>query len=294
MTYECWKESPEAVLLAIMKLFNLIVTFSKTPKEWKRANIIPIPKATDWGMDIDKTRPITLLETLRKIFTKILTNRIEEICRKLDVLKGNNCSVLKGTSTHCPINIIKNVLEDVNTFCDGKLWLVLQDMKKAYDSVGWSSLERALTRIKMNKKYIAIMKDLHLNRKSSVITAYGPTSPHHVQDGLDQGETHAPILWRIFYDPLLCAVGKSTATTGYHMQRVPNTPSPGINHLAFVDDTAWIANSKSSMTRILATADSFFKTNDIEINKQKTVCILGKGKRNRSNGDVISPEDSTI
>src|SRR5947199_7390919 len=94
-------------------------------------------------------------------------------------------------------------------------------MRKAYDSVGWSSLERALIHIKMNKKYIAIMRDLHLNRKSSVITAYGPTSPHHVQDDLDQGETHAPILWRIFYDPLLCAVGKSMATMGYHMQQVP-------------------------------------------------------------------------
>src|SRR2546430_17697326 len=98
-------------------------------------------------MDIDKTRPITLLKTLRKIFTKILTNRIEETCRKLDVLKDNNCSVLKGTSTHCPINIIKNVLEDVNTFRDGELWLVLQDIKKAYDSVGWLSLERALAHI---------------------------------------------------------------------------------------------------------------------------------------------------
>src|SRR6185295_18770523 len=114
----------------------------------------------------------------------------------------------------------------------------------------------------MNRKYIAIMKDLHLNRKSSVITAYGPTSPHHVQDGLDQGETHAPILWRIFYDPLLCVVGKLTASTGYYMQQVLNTLSPGINHLAFVDDTAWIANSKSSMSQILEMADSFFKEND--------------------------------
>jgi len=43
--------------------------------------------------------------------------------------------VLKGISTHYPINIIKNVLEDVNTSQNGKLWLVLQDMKKAYDSV---------------------------------------------------------------------------------------------------------------------------------------------------------------
>src|SRR2546421_10026576 len=101
-------------------------------------------------------------------------------------------------------------------------------MKKAYDSVGWLSLERTLTHIKMNRKYIAIMRDLHLNRKSSVITAYGPTSPHYVQNSLDQGETHTPILWRIFYDPLLCVVGKLTTSTGYHMQLIPNTSSLGI------------------------------------------------------------------
>ena len=33
MTYECWKESPEAVLIAITKLFNQIITLGRMPKE---------------------------------------------------------------------------------------------------------------------------------------------------------------------------------------------------------------------------------------------------------------------
>ena len=42
------------------------------------------------------------------------------------------------------------------------------------------------------------------------------------------------------------------------------------NHLAFVDDTAWIANSETSAQNIIETVYSFFDTVDIEINLDKT------------------------
>src|SRR6185369_4370453 len=50
-----------------------------------------------------------------------------------------------------------------------------------------------------------------------------------------------------------------------------------INHLAFVDDTAWIANSHDSANKILAIADDFFRMNDILINTQKTETFVVKG-----------------
>src|SRR5882762_2707477 len=196
------------------------------PTAWKKANIILIPKTQDWNKNVDKTRPITLIETLRKVYTKILTNRIESVCRLENILQDNNCSVLKGTSTHCPISIIKNLCEDARASKDKELWIVLQDMRKAYDSVGWTALYDSLTRIKMNDKYIRMLQDLHQNRHSAVITAHGLTDAHHVQDGLDQGETHAPILWRIFYDPLLCAV-KNNTQANYVMTDIPETMAPG-------------------------------------------------------------------
>src|SRR6185369_5203656 len=99
-----------------------------------------------------------------------------------------------------------------------------------------------------------------------------------VQDGLDQGETHSPILWRIFYDPLLCAIGQ-LQNTKYKMQTVSEEIPPSINHLAFVDDTVWISNSKEGISQILNKAESFFQRNDIEINTDKTVVIRMKRKR---------------
>src|SRR5205085_10962962 len=102
--------------------------------------------------------------------------------------------------------------------------------------------------------------------------------------------THAPILWRIFYDPLLCAVNNINPQTGYSMSPVPSSNAPQINHLAFVDDTVWISNSHQSMNKILEIAHSFFLRNDIQINiaKTETLLILGK-KAQKLRSDITNP-----
>jgi len=91
----------------------------------EKTNTVLIPKPKNWNKNIDITRPIVLIETARKLFTKILTNRLEIACRHHNILKGNNYLVLKETSTHVPINILTNILEDAKTASDKEAWLVL-------------------------------------------------------------------------------------------------------------------------------------------------------------------------
>ena len=142
----------------------------------------------------------------------------------------------------------------------------------------------------MNENYIDMLRDLYTSRWSTIITDHGPTSPHHIEAGLDQGETHAPILWRIFYDPLLYKIAKTKQHSGYTIDTVIRHPTnmdlpayrqPNfVNHLAFVDDTIWIANSKDSTEAILLTANKFFTTHDIEINFQKTELLIVRKSSN--------------
>src|ERR1044072_1029358 len=49
------------------------------PTGWKRAAIYPIPKPTSWHYDLNNTRPITLLETPRKLMVKILNTRLGKV-----------------------------------------------------------------------------------------------------------------------------------------------------------------------------------------------------------------------
>src|SRR6266480_4652586 len=81
-------------------------------------------------------------------------------------------------------------------------------MAKAFDSVGLTSLRRALQRIKVLTQTIDFVTELFEQRQIRIITAYGLTDVITGQDGIDQGETISPLLWRIFYDPLLCQIQK--------------------------------------------------------------------------------------
>ncbi|KAG9292088.1 hypothetical protein G9A89_017988 [Geosiphon pyriformis] len=92
---------------------------------------------------LTNTQSIALIETAHKILSKILSDRILLAYSTFDILCGDNFS--------SPIFAIDLVIKDALEK-NQELWLVLQDMKKAYDSVGWKHLKKSLVRIKMCSK----------------------------------------------------------------------------------------------------------------------------------------------
>ncbi|KAG9291065.1 hypothetical protein G9A89_012937 [Geosiphon pyriformis] len=210
-----------------------------------------IPKPYEWKGVLMNTCLIALIEMACKILSKIFLDKI---------------SFVYNTTTQSPIfaigSVIKNALKK-----NRELWLVLQDMQKAYDSVGWEHLKKSLVRIKMCDKFIRFFGGIH-----------------NVHDGLDQGEVFFPLLWCIFYDPLLCKVKKQESVCGYRldfrfMTRTGCSESwTGLISFltagAFVDDTIWVGSSQATMQHILNVASEFFQINDISINNDKMVAIF--------------------
>jgi hypothetical protein len=66
----------------ILEMINLTLTTHLIPDNTKLATIILLPKISNWMGQLDKTRPITLLETYRKIVTAIITRRLTSIIDK--------------------------------------------------------------------------------------------------------------------------------------------------------------------------------------------------------------------
>jgi len=84
-----------------------------------------------------------------------------------------------------------------------EVWILLQDMKKAFDSVPLESLKLALQRIKIPENTIKYILNLFYKRQLRIITAYSLLEKIIAGDSIDQDEVISPLVWRIFYDPLL-------------------------------------------------------------------------------------------
>ena len=212
ISYEMLKHAGLPFLQAITALFNRCIISNSIPKQWKEGRIFPISKKPIFDSNLTNTRPISLLEHIKKLYTKLLTNRLNYIFTKYPILSPYNYIALPGNCTAIPIHILNNIIEEAS--CNSKeLWLLSQDMSKAYDSVNIDLFKLSLQRINMPSKLIIILTNLLLNRHNKVITNLGLTNSYIVKNSIDQGETITPLFWRIYYDPLIDRI--SSHFTGY-------------------------------------------------------------------------------
>ncbi|KAG9305274.1 hypothetical protein G9A89_003358 [Geosiphon pyriformis] len=257
------KHCDRRVLNMFLVLLNSCLEWKSVPELWREAWVSMIPKLYEWKGVLTNICPIALIETARKIFSKILSDRISLACSKFNVLRRDNFSVLKSMMTQLPIFAIGSVVEDT------------------YDSVGWKHLERSLVRIKMCNRFIRFFGSIYNGRTNKVMTNFGLTNGYHVHDGLDQSEVFSLLLWQIFYDLLLCKIKRQKSLCGYRLishfiSKTGHVESQAglTSFLAasvFIDDTIWVGSSQAVTQYILNVASEFFRFNDISINNDKTV-----------------------
>ena len=175
-----------------------------------------------------------------------------------------------------PIRIMNEIIDDAKEN-NKELWILFQDLSKCYDRVDINILQKAMHRIKLPDSFIDLITGLFIKRTNCVFTEYGLTDRYPVLIGIDQGEVISPLLWCIYYDPLLSEV--QNRNLGYKMEHsyLRNVYDPlsrsshnlSIPALAYMDDTNWISDSELNLVAILNLAQSFFRFTHIRVNHFK-------------------------
>ncbi|GET67343.1 RNA-directed DNA polymerase from mobile element jockey-like isoform X1 [Rhizophagus irregularis DAOM 181602=DAOM 197198] len=262
ITYEMLKHLGPNTSALILILVQSCLRTADIPDLWRQAMVFPIPKPHEWKCQLKNTRPITLLEVIRKSLVKLFYNRLASILASNEVLRGGNFAGLPGGSCRDPIVILS------------------QDISKAFDSVDLKMLRFALERIKLPASATKFILSLFMNRSNRVFTAHGTTPSYRVRIGIDQGEVISPLLWVIYIDPLLTVL-KNEMMDPYtlHAPLLSNplamTNSDGlrINNLVFMDDSTLISSSKSGMESMLSITEEFYQINNTSANHNKYVLI---------------------
>ena len=128
---ETLKAGEDTIAKALAKLFTKCISERRIPTTWKNAKMVIIFKKGN-QKDIKNYRPICLLSNIYKLFTKILTARLEKI---LDEHQPREQAGFRGGySTTDHIHVINQLKEKCREF-NIPLCIAFIDYEKAFDSV---------------------------------------------------------------------------------------------------------------------------------------------------------------
>ncbi|GBB93695.1 hypothetical protein RclHR1_22140003 [Rhizophagus clarus] len=191
---------------------------------------------------------------------------------------GDNFAGLPGGTCRDPIITLESIIHDAN-HNNSPLWILSQDISKAFDSVNLTMLKFALERICLPVSAITLILSLFMNRSNQIFTAYGETPSYQIRIGIDQGEVISPLLCVIYIDPLLTVL-KNEMLDPYILRSstlLSNmkdfTSDILINNLVFMDDSTLISSSKAGLEHMLSITKEFYALNNTSANYQKYVLI---------------------
>ncbi|GET62832.1 RNA-directed DNA polymerase from mobile element jockey-like [Rhizophagus irregularis DAOM 181602=DAOM 197198] len=286
ISYEMLKHlTGEAFNLSLI-LANACLNQGDIPADWREALVYPIPKPHEFDAQLKNTQPITLLETVRKCVVKVVTTRLSKILADNQVLQGGNFAGLPGGSTDIPIKMLDAIIHQrrFDKSDDQELWIVSQDISKAFDAIDLNMLRLALIRLHIPSLLIKFIINLFTRRNNKIITHHGDTSGYRVRIGIDQGEIISPLLWVIYLDPLLATLNreacdpfilKSSALLDYSPIEYEQHNLP-VSHITFMDDSTLIASSKRGIEDRLSITAEFYTLNNTQANSAKYILLSSK------------------
>ncbi|UZO19337.1 uncharacterized protein OCT59_010634 [Rhizophagus irregularis] len=95
---EIIKKLLQQMLEVLLLIFNRCLEHGIIPSQFELAYLYPIPKPQWWNYDINLTRPIILLNCIRKLMVKIINGRLNHYLSTNYILQINNQAGIQGVS----------------------------------------------------------------------------------------------------------------------------------------------------------------------------------------------------
>ena len=261
MPNELLKHFPVDMHAVMFAFFKLCWRQSKTPDSWKHSRTLLFYKKND-PTDPANYRPIALLRSVYKFWTRIISTILSDYCEQSGILSEPQEGFRKCKSSSRQLQYLKLILEDAKMH-KRDLNVTLLAIKSAFDTVDHHRLFAVLQGLGIPDDTVELIRDLHLNATTSISTNHGQTPPILLRRGTIQGDSLSPLLFILFLEPLLRWLGLNDR--GYRCGSTPEKAPHYANSLAAADDLALLTNNTIQMQKQLDKVQIFAEWSGMQL-----------------------------
>jgi hypothetical protein len=262
---------PETTAL-VFELSQIMWKHHYVPQWWQDRLMTLLPKEPGTH-DLNKIRPISLFEVIRKLWAGMVTSRIQRIWHQHGLLHANQHGFRTQHGTHTAILHVLNHLESVGG--SSPTHITFWDIRRAFDSVpkwlqrlAWSRLglseddmEWFLQLDSTGRVYVRTPhQQSHITRTTDMATG-AMLSPlghsFHPERGIGQGDTPSTLVFIAVFDILLTLLDSSHTGTSH----------------AYADDLLHLAPSLDLQQKQAALVCGFCAFTGLEISLSKVEAI---------------------
>jgi ribonuclease HI len=202
------KNIPDNVLLRLCTLYSASIETGYTPKIWRSAKIIFIPKPgkNDYT-DPNAFRPISLTSFMLKTLERLVLWRLEDTTFKRFPLHKNQHAFRRGHSTEIPLSKLTNFVETAFINKEYAVGIFL-DIIGAFNNVTHEAIIKAMKDNHFPQEIINWYGNYTQSRLCMIVIG-NKTYIRHLKDGTSQGGILSPVIFNLVINVLLLIIEKA-------------------------------------------------------------------------------------
>ena len=264
---EALKNAPAEMVRLLVLLFNRVKNQGKVPDSWKEGRLVLIHKKGALT-DIFNYRPLTVLQSVSALYTKLLNKRLSEVTEVHKLLGEIQNGFRKGRSGGDSAFILNTILWKTSAQ-QKAVHLAFLDLLKAYDTVDRAILWKILAKMGIGGKFLRSIQSLYEGDYVKCQVGGLSTRPVYLGRGLRQGCSLSPLLFALYVAGLGHEL--SLQTQGVKLFRV------WVSALFFADDIVLIARTAEGLRLLLRIVQRHCE--DLKMNLSVTKCkVMSKSK----------------
>lgn len=225
-------------------------------------------------------RPIACCNVLYKVVSKILANRLKNLLPR--IVSENQSAFIKGLLLMENVLLASEMVKDYHKDLVSPRCLLKIDISKAFDSVQWEFILKALEVLGFPSKFIHWIR-LCITSPSFSVQVNGDLAGYFQSArGLRQGCSLSPYLFVLCMNILSKMIDKAVAQKKFNFH--PRCQSLYLTHLCFADDlVVFVEGSKASIEGALSVFDEFAIWSGLKISIEKySIYMAGVSEAERS------------